>query len=260
MSGLSLRTLGLGFLIMALFAAAWEVAIRMLHIEPFLVPAPSAIVREFATRPTLYLNHAMATLWGSTLGFIVAAIGGVIIGTMIVYSWVLRGVVYPVILVLQTVPKVALAPLLIIWVGYGLPSRTVISAVIAFFPVVMSTVTGLSSVERDLLDLVRMLNGSRLQQFVKIAFPHAMPFIFSGLKVAVTFAVIGEIVAEFISGNTGLGYVIMVANSEMNTAMSFAALLLLSVMGLALFGIMELLERLVVPWGAEDNEQIFATT
>ncbi len=254
------RTLALGLVIMVGLALVWEAVVRTLEIAPFLLPPPSAIVAEFAKRPELYMNHALSTLWGASLGFLVAAAAGIVIGTMIVYSWVLRGLLYPVILVLQTVPKVALAPLFIIWVGYGLPSRVVVAAVISFFPVVMSTITGLSSVERDLLDLVRMLKGDRIQQFVKVAFPHAMPFIFSGLKVAVTFAVIGEIVAEFISGNTGLGYVIMVANSEMNVAMSFAALIVLSVMGLVLFGLMELLERVVVPWGAEESEDILSTT
>ena len=124
---------------------------------------------------------------------------------------------------------------------------------ISFFPVVISTVTGLSSVERDLLDLVRMLKGSRLQEFVKIAFPHAMPFIFSGLKVAVTLAVIGEIVAEFISGNTGLGYLILVANSDLNVAMSFTAIILLTVMGFVLYGAVALLEKIVAPWNEREG-------
>jgi NitT/TauT family transport system permease protein len=254
------KTLGLGLIILLVLSLLWELAVRMFDIAPLLLPPPSAILHELQSRPMLYVGHSGATLWGAALGFTAAAIAGVAIGTMIVYSWVMRGLLYPVILVLQTVPKVALAPLFIIWVGYGIQSRVMVAAMIAFFPVVMSTIAGLSSVERDLLDLVRMLKGNRWQQFMKVAFPHAMPFIFSGLKVAVTFAVIGEIVAEFIAGNTGLGYVIMVANSEMNVAMSFAALFLLSVMGLGLFGLMEIAERLLVPWGAEENEIALATT
>jgi NitT/TauT family transport system permease protein len=252
------RILAIGVLILGVFAVVWEVLVDALNVAPFLLPPPSAIMQELASRFPLYLQQSGATLLASVLGFLVAAIAGVVLGTMIVYSWVLRGVLYPVILVLQVVPKVALAPLFIVWIGYGLHSRVLVAAVIAFFPVVMNTVVGLSSVERELLDLVRMLRGSRMQQFVKIAFPHAMPFIFSGLKVAVTFAVIGEIVAEFISGNEGLGYLILVANSEMNVAMSFAALILLSVMGLALFGIMELLERICVSWNREEADQAFA--
>jgi NitT/TauT family transport system permease protein len=254
------RTLALGIAILAVLAVIWEVLVRVLNVAPFLLPPPSAIAHELASRLPLYLQQSWATLWASILGFLVAAVAGILLGTMIVYSWVLRGILYPVILVLQVVPKVALAPLFIVWVGYGIHSRILVAAVIAFFPIVMNTVVGLSSVERELLDLVRMLRGSRGQEFAKVAFPHAMPFIFSGLKVAVTFAVIGEIVAEFISGNEGLGYLILVANSEMNVAMSFAAIILLSIMGLALFGAMELLERLCVPWSAEDAEQALAVT
>ena len=253
------RVLGIGLIILLVIGVIWEIAVRALHIAPFLLPTPSAVLAEMWHRPGLYVQHSLATIWGALLGFAVAAIAGIVIGTLIAYSWVLRAVIYPVSLVLQTVPKVALAPLFIIWVGYGIQSRVVVAAVVSFFPVVMNTITGLSSVERDLLDLVKMLQGSRAQQFAKVAFPHAMPFIFSGLKVAATFAVIGEIVAEFISGNTGLGYVIMVANSEMNVAMSFAALIILSLVGLAFFALMELAEKIIVPWAADDAEESFAT-
>jgi NitT/TauT family transport system permease protein len=183
-----------------------------------------------------------------------------VLGIALVYSRMLRTILYPIIVVLQTAPKIAVAPLLIVWLGYGLLPKLVMVVSVCFFPIVMSTVTGLSSAEKDLLDMVRMLRGGIVQQFVKIAFPQAMPFIFSGLKVAVTLAVIGEIVAEFVSGNTGLGNVIVVANSEMNVAMAFAALVLLCAMGLALFGLMEFLERLLIPWSIEDSEGLYASS
>jgi NitT/TauT family transport system permease protein len=246
--------LAVGVFVIAVLAGIWELTVHLLHITPFLLPPPSAIGRELAERMPIYLQQSGATLWSAMLGFAAASVAGVIFGTLIVYSWVLRGILYPLILVLQVVPKVALAPLIVVWAGYGLQSRTLVVALVAFFPVVMSTVTGLSSVESDLLDLVRILRGSRMQQFVKIAFPHAMPFIFSGLKVAVTLAVIGEIVAEFISGNTGLGYLILVANSDLNVAMSFAAIVLLSAMGFILFILIEALERLCVPWNTDSTD------
>jgi NitT/TauT family transport system permease protein len=248
------KLLALGLVILLAVAGVWELAVRLLHISPFLLPPPSAIAEELIVRTPIYLQQGWVTLGTSVLGFLVASIAGAILGSLIVYSWVMRGIFYPLILVLQVVPKVALAPLLVVWTGYGLQSRMLVVALIAFFPVVISTVTGLSSVERDLLDLVRMLGGNRLQEFIKIAFPHAMPFIFSGLKVAVTLAVIGEIVAEFVSGNTGLGYLILVANSDLNVAMSFAAIVLLSVMGFALFAAVELLEKIVIPWNAGQEE------
>jgi len=254
------RQIGMGILILAALCVLWEVAVRAFGIASFLLPPPSMVWEEMASRPGVYWDNTLVTLWGTVLGFVIASVAGVALGIMLVYSRMLRTLLYPIIVVLQTAPKIAIAPLLIVWLGYGLAPKLVMVVSVAFFPVVMSTVAGLSSVEKDLLDMVRMLRGGMVQQFVKIAFPQAMPFIFSGLKVAVTLAVIGEIVAEFVAGNSGLGNVIVVANSGMNVAMAFAALVLLCVMGLALFGLMELLERLLIPWSIEDAEGLYASS
>ena len=253
------RTIGFGVAILGAIGVIWEVVVRAFNVASFLLPPPSAVFEEILSRPGIYWSNFLVTLGGTVAGFLIAALAGVLIGIVLVYSRALRAVLYPIIVVLQTAPKIAIAPLLIVWLGYGLLPKLVMVVSVCFFPVVMSTVAGLSAVEKDLLDLVRMLKGGVIQQFVKVAFPQAMPFIFSGLKVAVTLAVIGEIVAEFVSGNTGLGNIIVVANSELNIAMSFAALLLLCAMGLGLFGLMELLERLLVPWSIEDSEELFAS-
>jgi NitT/TauT family transport system permease protein len=252
------RSLGVGILTLATLALLWEVLVRILHIQPFLLPPPSAVWIEFASRPGIYWDNFAVSLLGTLIGFAIAAAAGVAIGTLIVYSRSLRGVVYPIIVVFQAAPKIAIAPLLIVWLGYGALPQIVMVVLVSFFPIVMSTVAGLSSVESDLTDLVRMLRGGRVKQFVKVAFPHALPFIFSGLKVAATLAVIGQVVAEFVSSKAGLGHVIMVANSELNVAMSFVALILLSAMGLALFGMMELLERVLAPWALEESERLMA--
>jgi NitT/TauT family transport system permease protein len=254
------RTIGLGVVILAVLCVLWEIFVRVFGIASFLLPPPSMVWQEMASRPGIYWSNSLVTLGGTVAGFLIAAVAGVALGIALVYSKTLRTLLYPIIVVLQTAPKIAVAPLLIVWLGYGLLPKLVMVVSVSFFPIVMSTVAGLSSVEKDLLDMVRMLRGGIVQQFVKIAFPQAMPFIFSGLKVAVTLAVIGEIVAEFVSGNTGLGNVIVVANSEMNVAMAFAALVLLCVMGLALFGLMELLERLLIPWSIEDSEGLYASS
>jgi NitT/TauT family transport system permease protein len=252
------RTLGVGIATLAVLALLWEALVRLLHIQPFLLPPPSAIWSEFASRPQIYWDNFAVSLLGTLVGFAIAVVAGVAIGTLVVYSRGLRGVLYPIIVVFQAAPKIAIAPLLIIWLGYGSLPQIVMVVLVSFFPVVMSTVAGLSSVESDLIDLVRTLRGGRVKQFVKVAFPHALPFIFSGLKVAATLAVIGQVVAEFVSSKAGLGHVIIVANSELNVAMSFVALILLSAMGLALFGAMELLERLLVPWAVEESERLLA--
>ncbi len=254
------RMIGMGVIILAVLCVLWEVCVRVFGIASFLLPPPSMVFLEMASRPGIYWSNFLVTLSGTVAGFAIAVIGGVVLGIALVYSRILRTILYPIIVVLQTAPKIAVAPLLIVWLGYGLLPKLVMVVSVCFFPIVMSTVTGLSSAEKDLLDMVRMLRGGIVQQFVKIAFPQAMPFIFSGLKVAVTLAVIGEIVAEFVSGNTGLGNVIVVANSEMNVAMAFAALVLLCAMGLALFGLMEFLERLLIPWSIEDSEGLYASS
>jgi len=237
----------------------WEFLVRIFEVPSYLLPLPSAVIVEIMERSSLYANAALSTLWGVLLGFLLAGVLGILLGTAIVYSWLMRSTLYPLVLVFQVIPKIAIAPILIIWVGYGIELKATVAMVIALFPVVISTVVGLNSVERELLDLVRVLGGSRFKEFVKISFPHAMPFIFSGLKVSITFAVIGAVVAEFITGNTGLGYLIIVANTEVNTSMAFAALICLSAIGIILFAAAAGMEKLIVPWQPERESTNFTT-
>jgi NitT/TauT family transport system permease protein len=187
---------------------------------------------------------------------VVAGLLGVALAVAIVYSRFLQDTLYPIVLVLQVVPKVAIAPLLVVFLGFGPTPKIVIAVLIAFFPVVIDTVVGMRAVDREMLELVRVLNGSRLQEFTRVRFPFALPFIFSGLKVAMTFAVIGVIIGEFIGANSGLGYLLILANSQLQTEMSYAALTILSVIGIVLFGALSLLERIIVPWA--DHNQLEA--
>lgn len=248
-----------GTLVIAALIAMWELLVWLLEVPGYLLPAPSGIFGELARRPEIYAQAALDTLWGVLVGFALAAVIGILLGSLITYSWLFRSTIYPIVLVLQVVPKIAIAPILIIWVGYGLELKATVSMVIALFPVIISTVVGLNSVERELLDLVRVLGGHRIKEFIKISFPHAMPFIFSGLKVSITFAVIGAVVAEFITGNTGLGYLIIVANTEVNTAMAFASLLCLSIIGIVLFAVAAGAERVVIPWQTAELTATFTT-
>jgi NitT/TauT family transport system permease protein len=241
---------------MVVVVIAWEAVVRLFNVPDFLVPAPSAVWAEFARRSDLYATHTWVTLYETLLGFLLAVVLGILAAIAIVYSPVLQSVVYPVILILQIVPKVAIAPLLLIWIGYGLQSKATIALLVAFFPIVVSTATGMRATEPELLDLVKVLKGSRWQEFVKIRFPYSLPFIFSGLKVAITLAVIGAIIGEFVGGNEGLGYLIVIANAQMRTAMSFTSFILLSIMGLVLFGLIVVLERVMVPWGVTEEEEI----
>jgi NitT/TauT family transport system permease protein len=167
---------------------------------------------------------------------------------MVVYSPFLRRVIYPLLLTLQSVPKVAIAPLLLLWVGYGLQSNIIVAATVAFFPIVINTATGLESVDAELLELTRSLDAGTLRVFWRVRLPWALPYIFSSLKVAITLAVIGAIVAEFIGADKGLGYLILTSSGAMKTSVMFGVLLILSAFGIVSFYAVSWAERLLCPW------------
>jgi NitT/TauT family transport system permease protein len=230
----------------------WQAASIVFKIPDYIVPAPYAVLKEIFTQPGYYVMQAGITMRSTVIGFLLATLFGILVGTVTAYSALFRATLYPLILLLQGVPKVALAPVLIIFLGFGIEFQVVVIISIAFFPVVINAVLGLTSVDRDLVMLSRVLRTPRMKEFLMIGLPHAAPSIFSGMKVAMTLSVIGAVVAEFVSSEAGLGHALIIANSQFNTAMSFAAILLLSLMAFALFGAIRLVERLVLPW-AEDS-------
>jgi NitT/TauT family transport system permease protein len=214
--------------------AVWELLTRIFHIPGFILPAPSAIFIEAVTRYPLYLYHSWITFYEMVVGFLLAAAVGVFLAVVIVYSRIIRNMIYPQIVVLQIVPKVAIAPLLLIWVS--------------FFPIVVNMVTGLVAIEEELLDLCRILHSGRWQEFSKVRLPNALPYLFSSLKVASTLSVIGAVIGEFVGGNEGLGHLIIIANTELRTSMSFVSLFSLSILGFLLYGLVILAERVCMPW------------
>jgi NitT/TauT family transport system permease protein len=226
----------------------WEALVRLLGIPIFVLPAPSRVVVEAATRYPLYLYHGWVTMYETLVGFLLAGVVGVVMAIGIVYSRFLYNGTYPLIVALQIVPKVAIAPLLLIWAGYGVTSKVLLALLVAFFPIVVNMATGLWTVEAELLELCRILHSGRWQEFYKVRLPNALPHLFSGLKVASTLAVIGAVIGEFVGGNEGLGYLIIIANTELRTPMAFASLAGLSLLGLALFGALAVAERLLMPW------------
>lgn len=240
-----------GCVALAVVLGAWELVARLFHVPTYFVPLPSAIGAELVIRAGYYAQQAWATLVSILVGFGVATALGVFVGTITSYSRIFRSTAYPLILLLQGVPKVALAPLLILFLGYGFEFQVVLVASVAFFPVVINTVLGLTSVDADLLLLSRVLGTPRVKEFWMVGLPHAAPSIFSGMKVAMTLSVIGAVVAEFVSSEAGLGHVLVTANSQFNTVMAFAALFVLSTMGLLLFGAVGLLQRWSLPWADE---------
>jgi NitT/TauT family transport system permease protein len=228
--------------------AVWEVLTRLSQIPGFILPAPSAIFIEAVTRYPLYLYNSWITFYEMVAGFLLATLVGVFLAVLIVYSRIVRNMIYPQIVVLQIVPKVAIAPLLLIWAGYGITSKVLLALLIAFFPIVVNMVTGLIEIEEELLDLCRILQSGRWQEFSKVRLPNALPYLFSSLKVASTLSVIGAVIGEFVGGAEGLGHLIIIANTELRTSMAFVALFCLSILGLLLYGLVVLAERMFMPW------------
>ena len=226
----------------------WEVLTVVFNVPAFILPPPSAIFIEGVTRYHLYLHHSWITFFEMVAGFVLAAVVGVLLAVVIVYSRILRNMIYPQIVVLQIVPKVAIAPLLLIWAGYGITSKVLLALLVSFFPVVVNMVTGLVAIEEELLDLCRILQSGRWQEFSKVRLPNALPYLFSSLKVASTLSVIGAVIGEFVGGSEGLGHLIIIANTELRTSMSFVSLFSLSILGVLLYGFVLLAERLCMPW------------
>jgi NitT/TauT family transport system permease protein len=226
----------------------WELCCRSARIPVWLLPSPVAIVRETWQWADRIPSHLWVTFYEIIGGFAFSVLVGVPIAVAVVYSPLLRRIVYPILLVVQSVPKVALAPLFLIWVGYGPRSNILVAAIVAFFPMVVNTATGLESVEPELLQLTSALQASPLQVFWKVRLPWALPYIFSGMKVAMSLSVIGAVVGEFVGSDKGLGYLILTASSNMNTAIVFGMMAVLSALGIAVFWAVCLAETLLCPW------------
>ena len=238
--------LPLGFAV--LVTVAWEVLCRATRISPLLLPPPSAVWTVLSENSEILFQHALPTTIATVVSFGLATLLGVALAVAITFSAWVREALYPNIVMFQLIPKIALAPLFIVWLGVGSRSCIVVAIFIAFFPVVVSTATGLFSVKPEVLLLCRSLTASEWQMFRLARFPYAMPFVFAGMKVGVTMAMIGVIVGEFITAQAGLGYIIMFASSAGETATVLAAIVLLCGIGLALFGLVVLGELALQRW------------
>jgi NitT/TauT family transport system permease protein len=227
--------------------ALWEAAAQARLVPSFLLPAPSAIVGAGIQFRDLLLADTGVTTYEILLGFAAGSIVGLVLAIGIVFSRIIEQIVYPPAIVTQVVPKLAIAPLFIVWFGVGVTPKVVITLLICLFPVLVNAVAGMRAVDPRMLDLMHSVNASRWQVFTKVEFPNAGPYIFAGLKVGITLAVVGAIVGEWLGSNIGLGYRILSANSALRTDLLFAALLALSVVGILLYGLTVLAERFLIP-------------
>ena len=249
-----MRSNAMAVLVLMVLFAMWEAAVRVFGVKPIVLPPPSAVWVEFWGQPGWYMQHAWYTMLVTLGGFGLALVIGVLLAVLIVESKLLEKTIYALIVGLNSVPKVAVAPLFVIWMGTGAEPKIAIGFLIAVFAIVIDTVLGLKSVPPDILDLARSMRGSRLATLWRIRFPCALPSLFAGMKVAISLALVGAIVGEFVSSQRGLGYVILAAQGMFDTARVFAAILVLSVMGVVLFWVVAWAERLAIPWHASQKE------
>jgi len=216
--------------------AAWEAGTRLLGVPTFLLPPPSAVAGSLRANASLLLFHGWVTTIEIVLGFVLSIAIGIPLALAIF-----------LLISSQAMPKVAVAPLLLVWFGFGLLPKVLIAFLIAFFPIVISTAVGLSTIEPEKIYLARSMGFGSVATFCKIRLPNALPEIFGGLKISITLAVVGAVVGEFVGGDAGLGYLLMVANGSMDTQLLFAGIIALTILGVALFLVVELAERLAIP-------------
>jgi len=233
---------------LAMIVAAWQLASDLFGIPTFLLPSPKAVVAVMQDHSGLLLTHAKATLTSILLGFTISVLVGVPLATLICYSTVLDRMLYPLIVTSQTIPKVAIAPILLTAFGYGLGPKIAIVVLVSFFPIVINTVTGLRSASAEMMYLARSMGASPMQTFLRFRLPQALPSIFAGMKLASVLSVIGAIVAEFVGGGAGLGYIIVVAGSNFRMDQQFAAIIILSIQGMTFFWLLGVAERSLMPW------------
>lgn len=235
-------------LLMALILACWEAVVHLLAIPAFVLPPPTEIVAKIFEDRAIIFPHLGVTLFEIVTGYALAAIVGFLLSVAIVYSNAFRRGVLPLIVAAQTIPVIAIAPILVIWFGYNYVPRVIITALVAFFPLTISIVTGMQSLSAEFINFFRSLNATGLQIFLKLRLPAALPNIFAGLKVATTLAVVGATISEWVGASAGLGYLMAQDSAQLNTARVFSSLVVLGLCGMAFFGSVGLVERLCMPW------------
>jgi NitT/TauT family transport system permease protein len=259
--GAAAETLGVA----ALLVALWEVVVRLLDVPRYLVPPPSdvarALVLGLATSPTArdgYYLHIMVTLVQALGGFVVGSVLGLLLAILLSQSRTLEALFLPYVVAFQSLPKIAFAPIMILWLGVGMESKILVAATLTFFPVLVNGLAGLRNVDRERIELVRGLGATRLQIFRSVLFPSALPLIFAGLDIALVYSLIGAIVAEFLGSTTGLGMMLLQMQFVTDTAGMFSIFILLSLAGAAMTGLLRLVRRRVLFWTPSERVTIGA--
>ncbi|MBF2084882.1 ABC transporter permease [Thermoleptolyngbya sp. C42_A2020_037] len=226
----------------------WELIVRLLNIPNYNLPAPSAILQSAIARSSALWENSMQTLFTTLAGFLLAIVAGIILGFVIGYSRLAYIVLYPLLVGFNTIPKVALVPLFALWFGIGTIPAILTAFLLAFFPIAVNVALGLDTVEPEMKDVMRSLGASQFEIFQKIGFPHVMPYIFASLKVAISLAFVGAVISETVASNKGIGYLIVTASSNFDVPLGFAGLMVLAIMGTALYGFFAAAEKYLIYW------------
>ncbi|MCC7016874.1 MAG: ABC transporter permease [Rhodospirillales bacterium] len=235
---------------LVLLLVVWEGSTHAFDIPDYILPPPSKIGISlfFGIKSGLFIHHFLVTAFQALCGFTVAAFLGIGVGALVAQFWIVEKTVYPYLVALQTLPKIAIAPLIIIWAGYGIQSKVVIAALVSFFPVLVNTIVGLKTCDQGKLDLMRALRATRWETFRMVKLPNALPFVFAGLNIALIFSILGSIVGEFVGSKAGLGNLILEANFQFNIAQVFAILVILGAFGVSLNLIIQAFQRRLIFW------------
>ena len=242
--------------VLAAALAVWQIVTQVERVPDFLLPGPLEIWQSAVSERDLLLSNAVPTAEIAVLGFLLALVTGFVLAVLIHYSRLLELSLYPIVIASQTVPVLALAPILVVILGFTLLPKLIIVALVCFFPITVNTVDGLRSVDRDLINLMRTMGAGRARIFRYVELPNSLPYLFSGAKVAVTFSVIGALFGEWVGSSEGLGYLMTQKQAQFDTGALFAAMALLSLIGIVLFVVVLLAERLLLPWYHDENDAL----
>jgi len=240
--------LAMPWLAMALFLVIWELICVVFDLPEILLPRPTRVFAVFVQRIDILLAFCWDTLWTTVVGFLLAIAGGVVLGVLIGASPLIYSGLYPLLIAFNAVPKVAIVPILMIWLGVGAAPAVITAFAISFFPIVVNVATGLATIEPEMIDVLNSLGASRLEILRKVGLPRAMPYLFASLKVAITLAFIGSVISETVGGNRGIGFLMLSAGARNDAPTTFAGLFAIAIMGVAMYAICALVEKRMTRW------------
>jgi NitT/TauT family transport system permease protein len=232
----------------AIMFIAWEAAVRLFNIPTFFLPPPTAIANAFVEYWTPIYRHSLYTLSTTMIGFAMAVGFGLVLGLVVGWSRSIYAGLYPLMIGFNAIPKVAVVPILVLWFGIGFVPAVLTAFLISFFPIVVNVATGLATIEPELEDVLKALGASKLDIMRKVGIPRTLPYFFGSLKIAITLAFVGSVIAEIVAGNTGIGNVMLIASSNFNVPLVFAALIVVGVMGVGMYAIFDFAERRMTSW------------